>query len=157
MHPLCAKELMSKWVLTVPTARPWEQPIDDVRSYFGARIALYFAFFGFYTKALLVPALLGVAMQAYWSARGGIHWYQASVYAFLVPVWAAGFLALWKRERNRLVTSWGILFDEGEMMRPYTKLHNRCVRRMLQATLATNVGQYDGKYGKYDAHTAKIR
>lgn len=33
---------------------------EDIRLYFGESIALYFAFLGFYTKALLFPFFLGV-------------------------------------------------------------------------------------------------
>mmetsp|Transcript_15405 Transcript_15405/g.33300 ORF Transcript_15405/g.33300 Transcript_15405/m.33300 type:complete len:826 (-) Transcript_15405:829-3306(-) len=124
LHPECAKEMVSTWILNIPLSRPWEQPIDEIRTSFGARIALYFAFFGFYTKMLLVPTLLGGALQLYWSCRGSIEWYSASFFACFTTIWAILFLALWKRERNTLVTSWGLLSDEFEMMRRFTKLHN---------------------------------
>jgi hypothetical protein len=36
--------------------------IDKICDYFGIKIAIYFAWLGFYTRALLIPALLGLAM-----------------------------------------------------------------------------------------------
>ena len=38
-----------------------EQPIDEVRDYFGERIALYFCFLGHYTSGLYPLALAGIA------------------------------------------------------------------------------------------------
>lgn len=118
------KELKDKLVHHVPLARPWELPLDDIRIYFGTRIALYFAFFGVYTKMLIAPAVAGVLLQLYWTWRGGICWYTASVYAFTTPIWAFCFLGFWKQEQSRLVTSWGLLFDDVES-HPFTTLHNR--------------------------------
>jgi anoctamin-10 len=73
------KTLKAKWlnVNHLPWKRLWEQPLDDIRIHFGARIALYFAFFGVYTKMLVAPALAGVLLQLYWTLRGGICWYTA--------------------------------------------------------------------------------
>lgn len=36
------------------------QPLDEIKDYFGAQVALYFAWLGFYSKMLLGPAVLGV-------------------------------------------------------------------------------------------------
>ena len=37
----------------------WDQPLKEIRDYFGEYVALYFAWLGFYTKLLLVPSLVG--------------------------------------------------------------------------------------------------
>lgn len=51
-------ELRNKWVFS------WidYQPLDKICNYFGIKIALYFSWLGFYTQALIVPALLGIGM-----------------------------------------------------------------------------------------------
>ncbi|ELU07316.1 hypothetical protein CAPTEDRAFT_153860 [Capitella teleta] len=41
------------------------QPLDLIRKYFGEKIAIYFAWLGFYTTMLIVPSILGVAAFIY--------------------------------------------------------------------------------------------
>jgi hypothetical protein len=42
---------------------PWAQPLNHIKEYFGEKIALYFSFMGFYTQALLFPAIVGIGCQ----------------------------------------------------------------------------------------------
>ncbi|KIH48419.1 hypothetical protein ANCDUO_21513, partial [Ancylostoma duodenale] len=51
------KHLQQKWVLSVD-----EQPLDEIRDYFGTEIAMYFSWLGHMTTALWFPALLGLLM-----------------------------------------------------------------------------------------------
>lgn len=53
-------ELFEKWNGWLKA--PWNQPLDDIRDYFGEKIALYFAFLGHYTKWLFPAAFLGAAV-----------------------------------------------------------------------------------------------
>lgn len=48
--------LKSEWVYQFLSA----QPLDNICAYFGLKIAIYFAFIGFYTKLLLYPSLFGL-------------------------------------------------------------------------------------------------
>src|SRR5699024_7995028 len=48
--------LKTEWVYNVFSA----QPLDKINEYFGIKIAIYFAFIGFYTKYLLYPTLFGL-------------------------------------------------------------------------------------------------
>lgn len=41
------------------------QPLDAVRDYFGVKVALYFAWLGFYTNMLVVPSIVGVICFLY--------------------------------------------------------------------------------------------
>ncbi len=56
-------ELRQQWVFSVFS----HQPLNKVCNYFGIKLALYFAWLGFYTKALVIPAFLGLAM---WLSTG---------------------------------------------------------------------------------------
>lgn len=49
--------LQDKWLVY---AWPWHQPSDLIKDYFGERIGLYFEFLGFYTSALIIPAIFGI-------------------------------------------------------------------------------------------------
>lgn len=60
---------------------PWSQPLEDVRDYFGEKIAMYFAWIGFYAYALILPAAVGLGLQIYNSAYlgssyQGLDWFQ---------------------------------------------------------------------------------
>lgn len=46
--------------------------IDDIASYFGVKVALYFAWLGHYTCALCVPAFLGTILWAGLYGRGQV-------------------------------------------------------------------------------------
>lgn len=41
------------------------QPLDHIKDYFGVKIALYFAWLGFYTHMLLLAAVVGVGCFIY--------------------------------------------------------------------------------------------
>ncbi|XP_059080629.1 anoctamin-1-like [Tigriopus californicus] len=47
------------------------QPLDAVRDYFGVKIALYFAWLGFYTTLLIPPAIMGLLVFLYGVASMG--------------------------------------------------------------------------------------
>ena len=41
------------------------QPLDAIRDYFGVKVALYFAWLGFYTNLLIVPSIIGIICLLY--------------------------------------------------------------------------------------------
>ena len=41
------------------------QPLDTIKNYFGVKVALYFAWLGFYTNMLIAPAVLGLICFMY--------------------------------------------------------------------------------------------
>ncbi|XP_070303804.1 anoctamin-8-like [Salvelinus sp. IW2-2015] len=51
-------QLMKSWVQAVCE----KQPLDDIRDYFGVKIAMYFAWLGFYTTSMLYPAVIGFVL-----------------------------------------------------------------------------------------------
>ncbi|KAB1218457.1 hypothetical protein CJ030_MR3G026337 [Morella rubra] len=57
------KKLLKSWAL-----HWWDftnQPIDEIYSYFGTKIAIYFAFLGMYTRWILFPAAFAITLQLF--------------------------------------------------------------------------------------------
>lgn len=64
LHDPNSIELFTKtWIHHAIWLLPWYQPLNHIREYFGEKIALYFSFMGFYTQALLIPAIIGLGCQ----------------------------------------------------------------------------------------------
>lgn len=76
------------WVTGVPaplTAPP--APADEICDYFGVKIAMYFAWLGFYTSAMVYPAVFGSILYTFTESdqvRGG--WEMGQIPAFLGDV-----------------------------------------------------------------------
>jgi len=85
------------------------QPIRRIRAYFGETVAMYFSFLGFYTMALLPPALIGT-MSVIWLGRQNMN-LQIFFSVFNI-VWATVFLEAWKRNCACLAFSWGTINTE---------------------------------------------
>ena len=64
--------------------------LNDIRAYFGEKVAFFYAWLGYVTLALLLPAVVGLALQVYLFVEGftwcstSIDWFQTSVAAFVV-------------------------------------------------------------------------
>jgi len=68
-----------------------DAPVDEIRAYFGEEIAFYFAWVGFYSKATLVPGIVGAVL---WVSSNYIfqvdidHNAYAPLYGIGVAVWS---------------------------------------------------------------------
>ena len=51
-------DLQKRWVFTLFE----EQPLEEIKEYFGTEIAMYFAWLGHLTTALWTPAIIGLLM-----------------------------------------------------------------------------------------------
>ena len=82
-------------------AFPWQQPYDEIKDYFGEKVALYFRWLGNYTKWLVFPAVFGVAAFVHSRSAGVLDNTSTNAYSVLVSIWAAGRLGLlagrWRR------------------------------------------------------------
>ncbi|XP_060568462.1 anoctamin-10-like isoform X2 [Ruditapes philippinarum] len=112
------KKLGAEWY-TKPFA---QQPIDKVQHYFGEKIALYFAFLGFYTIALIPPAVIGLI---YWLTSWQ-NLYREAIFAVFNLVWATLFLEAWKRYCAELAFKWGCMdFVSSRFEEPRANYHGR--------------------------------
>eukprot|EP00735_Rhodelphis_limneticus_P011190 TRINITY_DN4257_c0_g1::TRINITY_DN4257_c0_g1_i1::g.7946::m.7946 TRINITY_DN4257_c0_g1::TRINITY_DN4257_c0_g1_i1::g.7946 ORF type:complete len:721 (+),score=181.50,sp/Q4V8U5/ANO10_DANRE/29.92/2e-68,Anoctamin/PF04547.7/8.4e-126 TRINITY_DN4257_c0_g1_i1:100-2262(+) len=125
VHSSTREELRNRWVHGwSPSVRGLiAQPLDDIRNYFGAKIALYFAFLGFYTKCLVSPALLGIGLTiAQWIYGDYDQTWIICVYAIYISIWSICFLELWKRENSRYAWRWDVYdYEQEEKARPEFK------------------------------------
>ena len=89
-------------------------PLDRIEGYFGSGAALYFAWLRCYTKALIVPGLLGLILQlAVWSDGqfpGSVNVLQGWLIAYCVfcALWSSLFMLDWKRRQHKLQYRWGL-------------------------------------------------
>ena len=100
---------------------PWNQPVDDVKDYFGEKIGLYFLWLGHYTTWLLPAAIVGffawinIAVKENDPNQAVI----APYFAAFMAVWATLFLEFWKRKEKTYAMRWGTVgFEEEEVTRP---------------------------------------
>jgi len=129
--------LYHQWVRSHKT-----QPLEDIRVYYGEKIALYFAWIGHYTQWLISAAIVGFAFLIF----GLINYYVFAgdslsksntiaaqmgdifdnaltlPFSLFMSVWAALFVEFWKRKSNVLAYEWNTLdFERRERARPEFK------------------------------------
>lgn len=119
------KQLQKNWFGW--SVHPWRQPIDDIKDYFGEKIALYFEFMGHYTTWLLALGLLGVLVSITIFAEAGYYHsfargldlgYFIPVFCLFVSFWAQFMLEYWKRKEATKSQEWGMgEFEETETTR----------------------------------------
>ncbi|KAK7294304.1 hypothetical protein RJT34_17191 [Clitoria ternatea] len=98
------KKLLRSWALDW-----WDftsQPIDEIYSYYGAKIAIYFAFLGMYTRWLLFPAAFGLMLQII--DFGSLKLVLLPAFFVMVILWAIMFCQFWKRKNSALLARWPI-------------------------------------------------
>jgi hypothetical protein len=100
---------------------PWNQPVDDVKDYYGEKIGLYFLWLGHYTTWLISAAVVGffawinVAVKDNDPNDAVVSPY----FAAFMAVWATLFLEFWKRKEKQYAMKWGTVgFEEEEATRP---------------------------------------
>ena len=102
----------------------WKQPYNEIKDYFGEKIAMYFVFLGFYTRSLISPLLWGaVSGILYYVFDGTEHSYIGEwanvAYCVQVAAWACIFLEQWKRKESRVAYDWGMRgLDDTELPLP---------------------------------------
>ncbi|KAM4605303.1 anoctamin-8 [Polymixia lowei] len=118
-------QLMTSWVQAVCE----RQPLDDIYDYFGVKIAMYFAWLGFYTNSMLYPAVIGFLLWILAEADQTSQDICCVVFALFNVVWATLFLERWKRREAELAYKWGTLDTPAESLeepRPQFRGRKRC-------------------------------
>ncbi|VFQ93914.1 unnamed protein product [Cuscuta campestris] len=103
------KKLLKSWALNW-----WDltaQPIDNICSYYGTKIATYFTFLGMYTRWMLFPAAFGLAVQLV--DFGSLQMFVLPAFFICLVSWAVLFLQFWKRKNAALLVRWQINYPVG--------------------------------------------
>lgn len=94
-------------------------PVNNIASYFGETIAFQFAFQTFFTKALVIPAIVGILLSYYQFRVSELDNAYSPLFSVFVAVWSLVFLELWKRKSAEHAFEWGTdEYEEGERVRP---------------------------------------
>ncbi|XP_033926836.1 anoctamin-8 isoform X2 [Melopsittacus undulatus] len=104
------KRLMKSWVQAVCEA----QPLDEICDYFGVKIAMYFAWLGFYTSAMVYPAVFGSILYTFTENDQTSQDICCVVFAIFNVIWATLFLEEWKRRGAEFAYKWGTLDTPAE-------------------------------------------
>ncbi|XP_009637793.2 anoctamin-8 [Egretta garzetta] len=86
------------------------QPIN----YFGVKIAMYFAWLGFYTSAMVYPAVFGSILYTFTESDQTSQDICCVVFAIFNVIWATLFLEEWKRRGAEFAYKWGTLDTPAE-------------------------------------------
>ncbi|XP_040209002.1 anoctamin-10 [Rana temporaria] len=96
-----------------------QQPIDEIRHYFGDTIGLYFAFLEYFTWALLPMASVGLLYYAFtWE-----NYDNYVIFAMFNLIWATVLLEVWKRYSSTLAYRWGSLLMKRQFEEPRPGFH----------------------------------
>ncbi|ELW67182.1 Anoctamin-8 [Tupaia chinensis] len=123
--------LMKSWVQAVCE----NQPLDDICDYFGVKIAMYFAWLGFYTSAMVYPAVFGSVLYTFTETDQTSRDVSCVVFALFNVIWSTLFLEEWKRRGAELAYKWGTLDSPGEAVEE-PRPQFRGVRRISPVTRA---------------------
>ena len=98
---------------------PWSVSIEEMREYFGEKIALYYVFIGHYSLWLITPSIIGLAFQlVVWGTLN----FSSPVlpfYSLVITVWSIYMLEYWKRQQATTALFWGMSdFENQEQDRP---------------------------------------
>lgn len=104
--------------------RPLAQPLENIRDYFGEKLALHFAWLGFYTNYLTYVFAFSAAMVGIIFYRGyidvvdGYDWPNYS-YQLIVVLWSETFQIAWQQENAAINVKWGTThLTSSEKVRP---------------------------------------
>ncbi|CAM4628772.1 anoctamin-8 isoform X1 [Lepidochelys kempii] len=102
--------LMKSWVQAICEA----QPLDEICDYFGVKIAMYFAWLGFYTSAMVYPAVFGSILYTFTENDQTSRDICCVVFAIFNVIWATLFLEEWKQRGAEFAYKWGTLDTPAE-------------------------------------------
>eukprot|EP00484_Ammonia_sp_Unknown_P001543 CAMPEP_0197021758 /NCGR_PEP_ID=MMETSP1384-20130603/2689_1 /TAXON_ID=29189 /ORGANISM="Ammonia sp." /LENGTH=1232 /DNA_ID=CAMNT_0042449663 /DNA_START=24 /DNA_END=3722 /DNA_ORIENTATION=+ len=94
-------------------------PLEEIRTYFGEYIGIYFAYLQFMTVYFVPITVIGLVIQGMQWGEGTILVSGIEYFALFVVAWSVCFPILWQRKEFHWAQKWGTLrFDFKERPRP---------------------------------------
>ena len=105
------------------------QPIHFIKKYFGEEFAFYYYFYLTYVRALIIPAVGGIALSYYnyteYRKTGirdtSIDTQWNAVYGILLAIWSSVFVEEWRNKEKQLVHTWDLEGQKTLIMNDETK------------------------------------
>ncbi|EZG43226.1 calcium-activated chloride channel protein [Gregarina niphandrodes] len=113
-QPAIERSLRTSWA-SFRKAFQFQQPLNDIRNYYGEEIALYYAWMGYYCTMSIIPAIvglivgiLGVTYNSNMSFNNSLVNKSRLVYCVFIGIWNVLFFAFWQRREKLLSLRWGV-------------------------------------------------
>lgn len=99
------RDLQSSWVSSF-----WSrQPLDAIQSYFGLKIAMYFAFLGHYTEWVSFPALMGFILHlSYYFVSDLAYDLMTLVFTITISIWSGFYVESLRKHCKILADKWSV-------------------------------------------------
>ena len=101
------EKLRKEWTPNLLTCRS-KQPMNDVKDYFGVKIAFYFAFIEYYNYLIIYPAVLGLALQIVIYVTQNNDHVLLPFYSVFILLWSQSFLDSWELKEGHYAMEWGV-------------------------------------------------
>lgn len=123
------EDLKSRWANFSSFCK--SQPLDDIKTYFAEKVALYFAWIDVYWRFMMICATVGLITFTAFTVIKYTSENPANsaemigfqiFYAVFLAFWASSFEQIWTRQENKLAWRWGTKnLDVKEIQRPEFK------------------------------------
>jgi len=98
------------------------EDLNHVRSYYGEKVAFYYAWFCQYTSTLTYLVPFSIATSSYQIATGSTTSGYLTFYAIVLVLWSTYQGEMWRRKQEELAYRWDMLdFAREEKARPEFK------------------------------------
>lgn len=99
------RNLQSQWVNSFCS----RQPLDAIQSYFGLKIAMYFAFLGHYTGWLVFPSLLGIGLHFSVSFVPPLTYDLLTLlFTISISIWSGFYVESLRKQCKTLADKWSV-------------------------------------------------
>lgn len=105
--------LVKAWRFNV--MRPWYIPVEEIRNYYGEKVALYFHFLAHYTQQLVVISAFGIAcfvVQRSFLDKSPGYVFTGMGFGVVKTFWASYSYYSWQREEKIFATRFGQLDNQ---------------------------------------------